>query len=342
MRRSAAAQRLCAEPAGRRVRCRGSSPGTWASRSPRPRCWAAIGNRFRRDVRRFAEANEIPILKLKGPDRSRWDDRKLDHVRPYLQAAERERRFGVVAIVAGRDYQWVFSARNRGKGKAVWFEFFREQRRVGVYYFYILDRDFGHRYVKIATYFPYPARVWLNGHEWAKRQADHAGLDYTALSNGFAASPDPRAAAGDLRRLGARSHQGVLRSLDGVHSNPVDRRRSRRRLLVAAVDPPGRDQPHDRLRRPPPRPRLLRSARGRQHRHRSPRTDLDGLRPPAAPARQDHLRHPGVHDRHRRAHRLSLQALPGSSSTSRTAAPSGWRPSSTTPPTSMSAAALST
>ena len=49
----------------------------------------SLGNRFRRDVRRFAEANEIPILKLKGPDRSRWDDRKLDHVRPYLDAAER-------------------------------------------------------------------------------------------------------------------------------------------------------------------------------------------------------------------------------------------------------------
>ena len=151
----------------------------------------SIGNRFRREVKRFADANEIPVLKLKGRDRSRWDDRKLDHVRPYLQAAERERRFGVVAIVAGQEFQWVFSARNRRKGKAVWFEFFREQRRVGVYYFYILDPDFGPGFIKIATYFPYPARVWLNGHEWAKRQADHAGIDYTALSNGFAASSEP-------------------------------------------------------------------------------------------------------------------------------------------------------
>ena len=54
----------------------------------------AIGNRFRRDVRRYADANQIPVLRLKAPDRSRWDDRKLDHVRPYLQAAERERRYG--------------------------------------------------------------------------------------------------------------------------------------------------------------------------------------------------------------------------------------------------------
>jgi hypothetical protein len=61
----------------------------------------------------------------------------------------------------------------------VWFEFFREQRRVGVYSFYILDPDFGPGFIRIATYFPFPARVWLNGHAWAKRQADHAGIDNT-------------------------------------------------------------------------------------------------------------------------------------------------------------------
>ena len=38
---------------------------------------------------------------------------------------------------------------------------------------------------------PYPAKVWLNGHEWAKRQADQAGVEYTALSNRFAACPQP-------------------------------------------------------------------------------------------------------------------------------------------------------
>jgi hypothetical protein len=151
----------------------------------------AIGNRFRSEVRRYADRHAIPILKLKGPDRSRWDDRKLDHVRRYLDVAERERRFGVVAIVAGQEFAWVFSARTHRKGKALWFEFFREQRRVGVSYFYVLDPDFGPGFIKICTYFPYPARVWVNGHEWAKRQADHAGLPYAALSNGFASCPEP-------------------------------------------------------------------------------------------------------------------------------------------------------
>lgn len=39
---------------------------------------------------------------------------------------------------------------------------------------------------KIGTYAPYSAKVWLNGHEWAKRQATRAGIAFTALSNGFA------------------------------------------------------------------------------------------------------------------------------------------------------------
>ena len=52
---------------------------------PSPALLAPIGNRFRREVKRSPRRSEIPILALKKPDRSRWDDRKLDHVRPYLE-----------------------------------------------------------------------------------------------------------------------------------------------------------------------------------------------------------------------------------------------------------------
>ena len=34
------------------------------------------------------------MLQLKKPDRTRWDDRKLDHVRPYLERAGQKKRFG--------------------------------------------------------------------------------------------------------------------------------------------------------------------------------------------------------------------------------------------------------
>ena len=74
-----------------------------------------IGNRFRQQVKAFAAENSIPILMLKKPDRTRWDDRKLDHVRPYLDKAEAEGHFGVVAIVAAQEFQWVFTGKNRSK-----------------------------------------------------------------------------------------------------------------------------------------------------------------------------------------------------------------------------------
>ncbi|MGB8382321.1 MAG: hypothetical protein WCG47_13960, partial [Dermatophilaceae bacterium] len=39
----------------------------------------------------------------------------------------------------------------------------------------------------------YPIKVWVNGHEWAKRQAVAAGIGFTELSNGFATCTDPEA-----------------------------------------------------------------------------------------------------------------------------------------------------
>ena len=111
---------------------------------PSPAIIEKIGNRFRRDVKAFAATNQIPILALKKPDRSRWDDRKLDHVRPYFDAAERDGRFGVVAIVVAQEFQWVFNAtKHTGAGGGIWFEFTKAERRVGIYYFYVLDPEFG-------------------------------------------------------------------------------------------------------------------------------------------------------------------------------------------------------
>ena len=170
---------------------------------PSPALFNQIGNRFRREVNAFADSNGIPILRLNKPDRSRWDDRKVDHVRPYVDAAEAEGRFGVVAIVSAQEFQWVFGARNRSDTPGVVsFDFTKSSRRVGTYYFYVLDPDFGLGFIKICTYFPYPAKVWVNGHEWAKRQADHEGVTYTALANGFAACDDPDALAKICDRFG--------------------------------------------------------------------------------------------------------------------------------------------
>ena len=114
-----------------------------------------IGNRFRREVDAFVKTNKVPLLHLKKPDRTRWDDRKLDHVRPYLERAERLGRFGVVAVVAAQEFQYVFSATKKtGRNGGVWFDWRKSERRVSCYYFYILDREFGPCFIKSAPTSP--------------------------------------------------------------------------------------------------------------------------------------------------------------------------------------------
>lgn len=86
-----------------------------------------------------------------------------------------------------QEFQNVFAATQRQTSTNLpWFSFTKADRRVTCFYFYLWDEDFGPAFIKICSYFPYPVKVWLNGHEWAKRQATHAGIGFTELSNGFA------------------------------------------------------------------------------------------------------------------------------------------------------------
>lgn len=148
-----------------------------------PAIMEKIGNRFRRNVEQFATANQIPMVRFaKG-------DRQIDVIRPYLDAATGP---GVVAIGCAQEFQPVFTGTRRATSNgAPFFTFARVDRRVSVFYFYVIDAEFGAGFIKICTYFPYPAKVWINGHEWAKRQATKAGLTFTELANGFATCEQP-------------------------------------------------------------------------------------------------------------------------------------------------------
>ena len=42
---------------------------------------------------------------------------------------------------------------------------------VNHFYVYAVDGDFGPFFLKFCTYFPYNAKLCINGHEYAKRQA---------------------------------------------------------------------------------------------------------------------------------------------------------------------------
>jgi hypothetical protein len=119
----------------------------------------------------------------------------------------------VVAIVVAQEVQKVFMGYQRGKdthGKAGNFAFDKADRAVTVYYFYVLDADFGPGFIKLCSSFPYPAKVWLNGHEWAKRQAATTGLVVTELANGFAACDQPEQLQAICDRLGPAQIQGFF------------------------------------------------------------------------------------------------------------------------------------
>ena len=47
---------------------------------------------------------------------------------------------------------------------------------VNVYYFYCVDKDFGPFFIKFCSYFPYTAKLCLNGHEYFKRQLTQRGI----------------------------------------------------------------------------------------------------------------------------------------------------------------------
>jgi len=51
--------------------------------------------------------------------------------------------------------------------------------------------EWGDAFWKTNAYAPYPVWIWLNGHEWAKRQLVKGGIGYTALDNGFRSCEDP-------------------------------------------------------------------------------------------------------------------------------------------------------
>jgi hypothetical protein len=152
-----------------------------------PALFEPIGAKFRRDMKGWAQAAGIPVVVFKA------GERKAEVMAPYLQAAAAAGRSRVVAVGCAQEYQRVWTARKRATdpGRCPQFSFIKEQRRVSVFYVYIFDEQVGPGFIKICSYFPYPVKVWVNGHEWAKQQAAAAGIGFTALSNGFASCDDP-------------------------------------------------------------------------------------------------------------------------------------------------------
>ncbi len=63
-------------------------------------------------------------------------------------------------------------------------------------------RHFGPFFLKFCSYFPFNAKLCINGNEWAKRQAAKAGIGFTPLDNAFAAVDDVPALQAICHALG--------------------------------------------------------------------------------------------------------------------------------------------
>jgi hypothetical protein len=155
---------------------------------PSPAILERIGLRFRQAVVEFARENDIPVVRFaKG-------QRKLEVMRPHLDRLIRAGGTGVAAIGVAQEFQRVFTGTtyhpDEGGEGLPRFGYAKADRRVTAYYFYLVDEAFGPAFVKICAYFPYPIKIWLNGHEYAKRAARAAGIVFAELDNGFAATED--------------------------------------------------------------------------------------------------------------------------------------------------------
>jgi hypothetical protein len=220
------------------LQCAGQLVGFLNARAggtiPSPAILGRVGRAYVEAVDTFALDNELPVVRFKR------HERKEDVARSYFQRAEREDRFGVVLIgVAQEKAQAWRGWRDGGNDAHPHFEFGRQAVFVNHYYFYIRDRQWGPSFVKTNAYAPYPVWVWLNGHEWAKRQAAARGLAFAELDNGFRSCPDPEALAGICASLSdGDAHEFFARWMRVLPSpfTPAERSRYRYGLSVGQLE----------------------------------------------------------------------------------------------------------
>lgn len=93
---------------------------------------------------------------------------------------------------SGRPYPWIV----------------KSTAMVTHYDIYAVDDDFGPFFLKFCSYFPYNAKLCLNGHEYAKRQWERQGIAYQALDNGVLSCANP---------------QRLQQICDGLSAETIDR-----------------------------------------------------------------------------------------------------------------------
>src|SRR5436190_428151 len=114
-------------------------------------------------------------------------------------AAEHRARFtgteGVLFLGKAQEKVAVFRTEKRtderGK-KYPWIV--KSSTPVNQLYFYCIDEDFGPFFLKFCSYFPYTAKLCINGHEYLKCQLQQRDIAFQAMDNGLLSCADIKAA----------------------------------------------------------------------------------------------------------------------------------------------------
>lgn len=153
----------------------------------------------------FVKAEGVPLVHFEKGQRK--DDVAAEHL------AAHDGSEGVLFVGRAQEKTSVFRTQKRRNPEtgASYPWLVRDTAMVNHFYVYALDDDFGPFFIKFGTYFPYTAKVCINGNHWAQRQAAKAGIGFEALDNGFSSCEDPRRLQRTCDRLGPRQIEPFVR-----------------------------------------------------------------------------------------------------------------------------------
>ena len=164
-----------------------------------------ISKTFIAQMEQFAQREKAPIVRFEKGQRK--DDVAAAY-RKNFSAAE-----GVLFIGKAQEKTPVFRTERRRNEQtgATYPWLVRSTAMVNHFYVYCLDRDFGPFFLKFCTYFPYNAKLCINGHEYVKQQLSQRGIAYQALDNGILSCADPKRAQAICDGLSAEKIDALLR-----------------------------------------------------------------------------------------------------------------------------------
>jgi hypothetical protein len=153
----------------------------------------------------FARREKIPVIPFRKGQRK--DDIAAEQRKKFHEAE------GVVFIGKAQEKTPVFRTERRRNEKtgATYPWLVRSTAMVNHFYIYCVDRDFGPFFLKFSTYFPYNAKLCLNGHEYAKQQLAQKKIGFEGLDNGVLCCDDPKRLQAICDGLSAEKIDALLR-----------------------------------------------------------------------------------------------------------------------------------